>query len=339
MPSHASPARTILIWGVERIGDAVTTFPALKLIRAHRPAARVTCVTTDYAREVLEMSGLVDTVIALRFKGRLVNRWPLWRLSRAVRAGRYDVIFVFGKSTRYRKHIGSTDHVTQSIGGASHRAERLARAVIGRFGLGDVEIPTPRLELPADPTVAAKVAGFGVEPGRDRYMVIHAGSNRMLRGGRTKSHRGPDKTWPLDKMAAMIDHLGAAHPDLKILLVGAASERDVVERAVASRATHPWLRNLCGETGMRDLVHLLSGAELLLAGDAGVMHLGSVVGTPMVTLWGPTQDDQWAPYGMGDRVDLIRAEPVEQAVLDPDCMDKIAFETVRDAVEARLKTS
>ena len=54
-------------------------------------------------------------------------------------------------------------------------------------------------------------------------------------------------------------------------------------RSIRAGAT----RRSPGALDLAQLWHLLAGAELLVAPDTGVAHLGRIVGAPTVTLFGP----------------------------------------------------
>jgi ADP-heptose:LPS heptosyltransferase len=70
------------------------------------------------------------------------------------------------------------------------------------------------------------------------------------------------------------------------------------------------------------LCHRLSAA---VANDSGIGHLLGAIGTPLVTLFGPTDAARWAPFTKagimvraqqfgGDTMDAIPVEPVLRAV-------------------------
>lgn len=54
--------------------------------------------------------------------------------------------------------------------------------------------------------------------------------------------------------------------------------------------------NLTGHTSLRESIGILSRAELSVGPDSGLMHLSAAVGTPVVSLWGPTDPRRTGPY-------------------------------------------
>ena len=52
-----------------------------------------------------------------------------------------------------------------------------------------------------------------------------------------------------------------------------------------------------GGDGLNSVVNLLDNANLLVSVNTGIMHLGSVLGTPTVCINGPTAQGRWGPVG------------------------------------------
>ena len=309
------------------------TFPALKLVRHRVPDVRIHYVTTDYARELAECCGLAHTVHLLRFERGIRNFWRYRELRRKVKAGLFDRVFIFGKPTRYVRHIGSIDRAYLSEDFApGHKAERLARAVMKGLDLDPCPVPSPQIAVPDDSQALEKFARLGLDVPRGGYLVVHPGSRSL--GQRWTR---PKKIWPTDRYAALIDVLADRMPDLRVALVGTARERPKVEARLERRISNTRVLNFCGATSLSEMLHLLKHAACVVGGDSGVMHLGTAVGTPMVTLFGPTDEHTTGPFGMGDKATFIRAVPYEAAIGDPDSMSSIGVEQVVEEVARRLR--
>ena len=74
-----------------------------------------------------------------------------------------------------------------------------------------------------------------------------------------------------------------------------------------SQALYPAVRTLEG-VGLGEYAALLEGASLMLSNDTGPGHLAAAVGTPLVSLFGPTDAHRWRPWG--PQVQLLQ-EPGE----------------------------
>jgi ADP-heptose:LPS heptosyltransferase len=259
-------------------------------------------------------------------------------LRRDVRAGRFAPVFVFAHATHYRKRIGGCAPVFApdlSPTASGHTAERTARAVLRALSLPEEETPAPTVDVPEDPAAVERLRGLGVALEHDRFLLVHAGSNRVTR--RASHRHRHEKRWPLASFLAVADRVLEAFPDAKVVLVGTREEGRWMAPELAERGDrHGRLVDLCGETAISDLLQLLRRAALLLCNDSGVMHLASVVRTPLVALFGPTDEGLIGPFRMEDRACLIRALPFEDALEHHDCMERIAVERVYDEVARRL---
>jgi lipopolysaccharide heptosyltransferase II len=103
---------------------------------------------------------------------------------------------------------------------------------------------------------------------------------------------GSAKRWPAAHWSALAERL-AHEQQLGIVLVGAASERTLTED-VARRISVPSC-NLAGATSVRDLLEVLGGAAIVLAGDTGPLHVAAALGRPVVGVYGPTDPSNTGP--------------------------------------------
>src|SRR4029078_6129992 len=87
------------------------------------------------------------------------------------------------------------------------------------------------------------------------------------------------------------------HP---IVLLGVKAEQSLCDE-VAGVLKSPI--NLCGQTSLVELGHVLKQATLLLCNDSGTMHVATAMGTPVVSVFGPTVTAQgFRPWSKTSRV-------------------------------------
>ena len=152
---------------------------------------------------------------------------------------------------------------------------------------------------------------------------------------------GPAKRWPARNFrrvaADWLDKGGS------VAAVGGAAEfpagTECLDGLPADRAF-----NLCGRTGLDDLMRLLAAACAAVANDSGVMHLAAALGVPGVAVFGSTDPAATAPVSAKWRIvgvppacaPCLCRECPRAAGEAPECMTAVAPETVMKELDALL---
>ena len=112
------------------------------------------------------------------------------------------------------------------------------------------------------------------------------------------------KRWHVDNFAAVIQQIGQQisqrGPNVKIVLTGSAAERDIAAALHCPETTV----NLAGKTTILQLGALIERFRVYLTCDSGPMHIAAAVGTPTVSLFGPTAPARHRPYGNAEHIVL-----------------------------------
>jgi len=174
---------------------------------------------------------------------------------------------------------------------------------------------------------AAAVARWRERLGPQTQIALHIGATF-----------GTAKRWLPERFAELAGAL--AERGASVLLVGGPGERDLA-REVRMLAPHPeLLKNLAGETSLAELVALLAAVDLLVANDSGPMHLAGAVGTPVVALFGSTNERETYPLTQPGKLRLLKAPGVacspcklRECPIDHRCMTRISVSTVLAAIE------
>jgi heptosyltransferase-2/heptosyltransferase-3 len=82
-----------------------------------------------------------------------------------------------------------------------------------------------------------------------------------------------------------------------LFLFGPKEEALVAE--FEARMNRGWI--LVNQPSLRGLVAFIESADVLIANDAGPMHVGPAVGTPTLGIFGPGEPQIWFPYGAPHR--------------------------------------
>ncbi len=67
---------------------------------------------------------------------------------------------------------------------------------------------------------------------------------------------------------------------------------------------------------IREVSSILSHADLLISNDTGIMHVGAASGTPVLSLFGPTDPYQWAPVGPVHRYIKSKSMEIDDIQVD-----------------------
>lgn len=159
------------------------------------------------------------------------------------------------------------------------------------------------------------------------------------------------RNWSVDRYVALVDYLHGEY-DANIVLTGGPTntEREYARR-ISTGASAP-VRNLVGETSLKQLLAVLDVASLVICPDSGPAHMATTVGTPVVGLYATSNRHRTGPYfsqhlvadrypeairrEFGKDVDEVRWG---QRVRDPDAMNLITLDDVRQKVDLVLGQS
>ena len=199
--------------------------------------------------------------------------------------------------------------------------------------------PEPAAYRPAD-WPAPDCASF--ELPLARYCVLHVGASTSL------------KFWEREKWLALARYLTSQ--GYKVVWSGGRGEEATVG-AIDADGQHP---SYAGKLDLPQLWRLIERAELLVCPDTGIAHLGRIVGTPTIALFGPGSaliygaGKFWrdAPYRAATienfpcrdqpiifkrEIEWVRrCERTPAECEAPLCMEAIGFEMVRAAAAQLL---
>ncbi len=286
------------------LGDVVLTTPLLRELRRARPEVPITVVTTPVGAETLAGHPSVDAIEVFDKKGRDRGPSGVARLSRRLRARAPEIAVAAQRSARTGLlSLLSGAGARIGFAGASGRFAYTRRvpwtagdhAVRRYLALSE---PAGGEPATADPRPEIAVAADARE--RVRELLASAGvlEEEALLAIAPGSIWGT-KRWLPEGFAAIAT--AAASRGLVAVLVGAPDERplcDEVAAASGSRAI-----NLAGRCGIPDLAALLARARVLVSNDSGAGHVASAVGTPVISIFGPTVPGfGYTPFGEGNRV-------------------------------------
>ena len=299
----------ILLVQLADIGDLVLATPAIAALREARPQAHIELLASDFALP-LAPPDLVDRKIPFYRGGKSASRDFFsrrnLRLVPQLRTQRYEAIVFFhhftfragvfkfwllAKASGARRIIGLRNHyigfLTDSVDdggfGAQHQAQYWLNLVAL---LGASHCARPAQVSRETPPSAAIPASVGP------MVVLHPGS-----GGYSKARR-----WSAAGFAEVANGL-RERCGAEIVLVGRPEDDS---RSVENLLDRKPI-NLVGKTTLPQLTEVIARADLFIGADSGVMHIAAASGTPVLSVFGPSNPDAWKPWTVGGHATVLRS--------------------------------
>jgi ADP-heptose:LPS heptosyltransferase len=167
------------------------------------------------------------------------------------------------------------------------------------------------ITLGEDELAAGKSLILRLSGGRAPVIVYHPGAGKV-----------PNR-WPAPLFARLADELAGRLGSSTIITSGPMDAGPVGEMVGALRTGHELIEN----QPIRDVASAIRYADLVVCNDTGIMHVAAAVGTPVLSLFGPTDPGEWAPTG--ERHRYIRGEG--------EVTGNIPFESVLNAAHEMLR--
>jgi ADP-heptose:LPS heptosyltransferase len=148
---------------------------------------------------------------------------------------------------------------------------------------------------------------LGEAGGEGLRVVVHPGAGKR-----------PNR-WPAERFGALVAALRAAGHRVAVA-VGPREEELLA--ALDRGAGQPVAR--LARAPVRVLAGAIAAADLLLANDTGILHVGAAVGVPVLAFFGPTDPAQWCPAA--PRVWALRAPAGDLALLSEQEVVPVALQ-------------
>ena len=115
----------------------------------------------------------------------------------------------------------------------------------------------------------------------------------------------PLKSWPMDRFEALVHRLADLSDDT---FVFAGTQARNGPRQHFRRWRQDRFLDMSGQTSFFDFMHLIKGAKLVITNDSAGLHLGVMLGRPVVAVAGGGMPDRYNPYPAWAPVQLTVVE-------------------------------
>jgi heptosyltransferase-2 len=366
--SSMTKTETILVRGVNWLGDAVMTTPALLRLREAKPDAHITLLTHAKLAGLWLHHPAIDSVLTFR------DEDSVFAIARRIAGQQAAIALVLPNSPRSALEVFLA-RVPTRIGLArpwrnlfltQRVPPRQKVASMRKRSAGEVHSLVRSTGPPAAPAIPpashhlhhylhlTAALGARIEPRaphleitarevdaiRERFLPASAPSAcAPIFGLNAGAEYGPAKRWPRDRfVAAAVALQRSTH--CRWWIFGAKADEPLAsgiaaEIAKAKAGPPDTVRCLAGQTSLRELCAALKACDLLLTNDTGPMHVAAAVGTPVVVPFGSTSPEFTGPGLPGDPGhQLIKAQVpcspcfLRECPIDFRCMNGISVEAV-----------
>lgn len=280
--------RNILIINFGQIGDVILSLPALRAVREKFPDAKITMMIGKSGAEIVEISNFADAKIVvdrvrLRDGKKLESIKEVLKIVRDLRRRKFD--FVIDLHSLYETNL------LGFLSGAKHRLytnrENRSLDFLANYS------PRPpredkKLHLTDHYLNVLKPLGIENVP---RFLEIHLRTEDLqtvenlfknLKGknlvGLFPGAGNPSRRWSMDKFAAAARNLAQDKDVQTIVFLG--PEEETLRGEV--REKFPPETLIVDKLSLLEFVAALSKLSVLISNDTGAVHLGAIVGAPIV---------------------------------------------------------
>jgi ADP-heptose:LPS heptosyltransferase len=320
------PSSILVFVGLDLVGDGLMKLPFLRALRAAYPTAKITWLAgkgkTVYAGALAPLiNGLVDEVIE---DAHIGNRW--WELltPRPLRGRHFDLILdsqrrvlttLIVKRIRHGCFISAAAdwHLSDQrpVIGTS-KPPAMIRQMLALIESANGKPASPDAPLILDPTTQAEAERR--LPDGAVYVGLAPGAG------------GKHKCWPLENYIALaMRQVKAGRVPVMFLGPDERQWEDEIRDAVPGAL-------LPLDFAATPLLTIALGRRLsvAVANDSGTGHMMAAAEIPLISLFGPTSPEKFAP--VTQQLTILRAQS-----FGGEAMEAIPLSAVADAVEAILE--
>ncbi len=344
--------KNILLIQFGDIGDVVYSFPCVRALKETFPAARVVVAVQKKAEGLINECRWADDVIVVDKKKMplfqlLVHQKKFWM---RVRNFQFDLAIDLRTGSR-GAILALLSGAGQRIGrytpvGNIWRARLFSHLVLPK-GRKDQYIAEYYHETLACYGISTTALNPEINPVQNRKDTLV----RLLRRENIPENKPilavqpfslwQYKEWAVDNYIGLINKVTKSF-EISVIITGSPAET-VRARTIVDRCDADKVFNLAGLTTLDYLPALLQRACLFLGVDSAGVHIAAAVGTPTISLYGPSPAAVWAPEGDGNMVITADMPCVPcrdtgcQGSMRSRCLEELSLDKVSSAVCGRLK--
>ncbi len=317
------------------VGDLVMATPILADLREKFPDASITAMCRMPICDLLKEDASIDELFCFhKKKNTFLRREDRRDIISKLQAGKFDLGILLTNSFssawwfwqgKVKRRLGYEGHFRKFLltdpvkpHGKMHQVDKYK------------ELLKPLGILPSKTSPRLFVRDEEVKESKELLYQRGYKDGKKLVGISPFAAYGPAKAWPLNRYRKLAEEL--AKDDVFVVFFGDAIEKDLCQGLSEN------VINLAGVTSLRELACLIQDCDVFVTNDSGPMHIASALKTPVVALFGSTDDTVTGPC----TGDVINKRPScspclrRECPIDFRCMMQISVDEVATLVRKKL---
>jgi len=281
--------RRIGIFPNPALGDTLLCAGPIADLRLAFPKSEIILLITRSNNSAASLIPGVDNIVNISVSNP-------WQSIRAIRALQLDLLVDFTSWQRVTAAISAFSNARFVVG--YYTANQFRHFAYDRTA----EHRNDRHELDNHRALAACIGAVGgtfpqlIVPLATLDEIIDAANDLVVFHPWPSGMRSWLREWPDERWIELAMRLN--RPGRLFVITGSPQDepraRSISEKLMSRGAeTHVFV----GREGLASVARLLIRAKLLVSVNTGIMHLGALLGTPTVSINGPTAQHRWGPVG------------------------------------------
>lgn len=295
----------ILLIQLGDIGDVILSFPCIRALRENFPLANIIVAVKENASELIEDCPWATGVVSINkdkrrwaqeiaYQRGFFSRLRKFHFDVAIdlRTGTRGAILAFLSGARQRIGFYAPDGKLWRNMAFSHLAFLEAKAgmhlaecylkLLTTYNVKTANV-WPKLDIPLEKQQRA-VALIRRESIPLDQPLIAVQPFSLWR----------HKDWGPDKYIRLINWISLEYK-FPVIITGSPDQREQAEEI--AKMCRENVYNFTGKTSTGIFAAILKACGLFIGGDSAGMHIAAAVGTPTVSIFGPSSSVGWAPRG------------------------------------------
>lgn len=279
--------KSIAVAKYKGLGSILHTIPLIQSLRNTYPNTKLVFITTKANKEILDTLSIVDATILLDDKNfkSLVKTFPkfLFTIIKQ-KINLYIDLEIYSSFSS----IVTALSMTKFRVGFYKRSENYRFGIYTHMMFYNLNAPVSQTYLQIARLLNCTIETEPLRISTDDFLPLSTTQIKpYILINPNASDLRLERRWPKESFISLIEHLLANFPNYNICLMGAQNEASYVNSIYSAFQNNSRLFSFAGKTNLKELISLISGAELLISNDTGPVHLASILNKKTIAMFGP----------------------------------------------------